>query len=166
MLRLLTFTFISLSLLNFSVAYEACENEINVTIKKTKQGKNTVLSEEEWHTEYQSLAAQEPYAPSKLVLGYAYWIYTSEEEWAAKYKNSQDKKKHCFMGCRLAKSVSLSTATYLAWYKEYQDLTDCDAKTFFDLEDQVATIFGAEYGVSGAVADSEDCFNYCNANKP
>ena len=48
------------------------------------------------------------------------------------------------------------TADYAAWYKEWKDLTDCDANTHFEGADYTAAMDGAL-----GVTDCRNCTTHC-----
>ena len=87
----------------------------------------------------------------------AYNVYTKEKKIADSLKN--DKKAHCYMGCRIAQEVNFKTAEYVGWMKEDQDIRDCKASTHFDEADFVATVKGAELAQSAL--DGKACFSSC-----
>lgn len=136
-------------------AQQACfETEKNVLTKK-------VFTEEDWKSTLKDWSASEPSSPGYVRLLLAWNLYNTEE--AALKKIKGDKRKHCYMGCRIAQDISLETAIYVAWYKEKKDLTDCSIKTLFEEYDYEVTLKGAEMGQENS--DSEYCLDQCNALK-
>lgn len=138
-----------------------CLNEPNVRARSAAP-----FSKEQWQGALRELMAQRPEVPSSMELSQAALIYFSESDKLKEFKSNRivDKKKHCYVGCRFAKVINTKTAAYFAWYKEYQDLTDCDPATNYDLHDVKATLKGARYASSNVLADSADCFSWCNRN--
>lgn len=132
-------------------SFQCFENEKDVTTKKifTEQGYNQSL--ESWLT-------GEPEHPGYFQLWKAYNFYSGEKPTLNKIKG--DKRKHCYIGCRMGQALPVDTAIYVAWYKEYQDLTDCERSTRFEVEDFDATLSGIDVGESSP-NDTEICFNFC-----
>jgi hypothetical protein len=89
---------------------------------------------------------QEPTYPGALKLGRAYLLYKNLLSVLSKIKN--DKVKHCYIGCEIAKNIDYITAEYTGWLKEDRDLKDCNPRTKFDFLDYLATINGARISVS------------------
>ncbi|MCC6138541.1 MAG: hypothetical protein IT287_07900, partial [Bdellovibrionaceae bacterium] len=119
------------------------------------------FTEEAWNATLEDWNSLEPLDPGFLQLFYAWDLYNKEEAIVAKIKG--DKRKHCYMGCRIAQQVSLDTAIYVAWYKEKKDLTDCKANTYFEVRDHEVTLQGAELGQVSA--EPQYCMDECNAIK-
>ena len=67
-----------------------------------------------------------------------------------------DKWKHCVVGFEVAQAASQGTAEYVAWRKEYQDLTDGRPGTSFEEEDYDATVDGALLLAQGETTASCD----------
>lgn len=119
------------------------------------------MSESQWQRAHQEWVDEEPKNPGYLNLLLAYGVYSAEKRRLGKLRG--DKRKHCYMGCRIARRISLNTAIYVAWYKEYEDLTDCNPKTFFEWRDYEFTVDGAEAGAS--MGNTGNCMKYCQ-NQP
>lgn len=115
----------------------------------------------EWQELTDEWAAEEPSNPGVLVLLAAYALYSLEKEKANSLRG--DKRKHCYMGCRIARNVSVKAAVYAAWLKEYEDLTDCNPNTYFEWRDYEVTVNGAEAGAS--MGNTGNCYDYCR-NQP
>lgn len=101
--------------------------------------------------------SEEPAAPGLLRLFRAYNLYQNEKSKVAKIRG--DKKKHCYLGCRMAEDIDLKTSVYVAWYKEQKDLTDCNSRTLFEVADFDATVEGAEKALRSN--SSQSCFDIC-----
>ena len=69
-----------------------------------------------------------------------------------------DKWVHCVLGAVIASATDLTTATYAAWLKEYQDLTDGRRNTGFDEIDAEATVDGARQATN---LGCMDCSSVC-----
>lgn len=119
------------------------------------------MSASEWQELSDEWAAEEPSNPGALVLLAAYALYSMEKEKANRLRG--DKRKHCYMGCRIARNVSVKAAVYAAWLKEYEDLTDCNPRTYFEWRDYEVTVNGAEAGAS--MGNTGNCYDYCQ-NQP
>ena len=149
---------IALSILLFSgsaFAQQACyETEKNVTTKK-------MFTEDEWNAALEDWDAQEPKDPGILKLFYAWNVYNKELPTANTFKG--DKRKHCYIGCRIAQDVSYETAVYVAWYKEKEDLTDCKKNSYFEHRDYEITIEGAELAKKSK--DAKYCLDECGKIK-
>lgn len=63
--------------------------------------------------------------------------------------SDDDKVKHCFMGHLLTQETNRPSAVFMAFYKEAQDVGDCNRRTRFEVADQVATVVGAGYAKRG-----------------
>lgn len=96
-----------------------------------------------------------PEPPNPIELVSAFSIYQVEKQRSLNYQN--DKVTHCYMGCRIYQKTSLSTLKYVAWLKEYQDLTDCRPQSHYEPTDYNATIWGAKVDNNSAKA----CENLC-----
>jgi hypothetical protein len=144
-------------------AYTVCSNELN-SAKATKKVP-VYLSVEEWQTAYDGLLKLEPQQPSYYDQWSGYTVYRDYREQSFKFRGNRDKKQHCFMGCLVANQINYGTAAYMAWYKEYLDITDCNRLTHFDLLDIAATMKGAAHGVITPVNSNADvCFDWCANN--
>jgi hypothetical protein len=63
------------------------------------------------------------------------------------------------VGCRISQEVNYRTAEYVGWYKEDQDIKDCNKSTHFDVADFDATVEGAQMGQSQI--DVAGCLQAC-----
>ncbi|MBY0386153.1 hypothetical protein K2X05_13420, partial [bacterium] len=120
-----------------------------------------IYTEDQWYEHLEKWENKAPPSPGLLSLFKAHQTYKKELSTAQKLKN--DKKKHCYIGCRIAQDTSLDVSTYVGWLKESEDIQDCDKKTFFEPLDFKSTVDGAEQ----AVVSSEPsfCFDYCQDYK-
>ncbi len=98
----------------------------------------------------------QPELPSFAHLIKAKKIIDAESKYALKLGN--DKTAHCYLGCRISESVNFETAKFTAWQKEYNDATDCNSKTKFEVADYGATIKGAERSFTKT---ANKCATYC-----
>lgn len=73
-------------------------------------------------------------------------------------EDHNDKWQHCLLGAEIGSSVSFEAASFTAWLKEFQDLTDGRPSTGFDEVDYEATLDGALQSVS---EKCEDCAEVC-----
>ena len=134
-----------------ALAQGYCSNvEVHPETRQTMSG-------EEWQSLKDEWSEEEPTNPGALVLLAAYAIYAMEKDTADQLRG--DKRKHCYMGCRIARRVSYNAAVYAAWLKEYEDLDDCNPNTYFEWRDYEVTVNGADAAVS--MGRSGDCFEYC-----
>ncbi len=142
---------ISLCISHLSFAQDSCwQNEIhpiNVTPYTQAEWENAIT---QWQT-------QKPSAPLITDLFKAHKTYKNELSTAQKLGN--DKRKHCYIGCRIAQDTSLEVATYVGWMKELEDLQDCDKNTFFEPLDMQATTDGAL--ASTNLTSQKGCYKYC-----
>lgn len=144
------FLFVLLLSFNIHADEERCwQNEINPATKRT------YTSAAVWQAELDRWKTKEPKAPSLDQLFRAYEIYKNEKSAAQKLKN--DKVKHCYIGCRIAQELNPQSAEYVGWYKEAQDLEDCERNTRFEEKDYEATLFGANLQVTGQEACVSSC---------
>ena len=70
-----------------------------------------------------------------------------------------DKKKHCYIGCRIAQDTSVEISIYVGWLKESDDIQDCNKKTFFEPLDFESTLDGAEFAETSSSPMS--CLEFC-----
>lgn len=135
-------------------AQSACyETEKNVTTKK-------MFTEDEWNTALMNWDTQEPTDPGIIALYGAWTVYkTALSEIKGNKKFNGDKRKHCYVGCRIAQDVDEVTATYVAWYKEKKDLTDCVEGSYFELRDHEATLLGIKLAEKSK--DPQYCLDEC-----
>jgi hypothetical protein len=118
-------------------------------------------TENEWHEHTQAWNERQPEEPGLLNLFWAHQTYKQELDTANSLKN--DKRKHCYIGCRIAQDTSLEVSTYVGWLKESEDLTDCNRKTLFETLDYQSTIEGAQQGATNG--DPESCYEFCQTYK-
>lgn len=106
----------------------------------------------------------QPEIPNFTDLLSAKRIIDAERSYALKFKN--DKRAHCYLGCRISADVNFETARYAAWQKEYSDATDCNPKTHFEVADYDATIKGAQREVKSPERAGlrKSCTDYCKKN--
>jgi hypothetical protein len=117
----------------------------------------TYLSEELYQQHLNHWKEQMPKQPSLAKLARAYFIFKEEKAKANNYK--KDKVKHCYIGCRLSQRLDFKTTHYVGWYKEQEDLTDCELRTHFEPKDLEATLDGAKHPGSAT-----QCQKYCHKN--
>lgn len=89
-------------------------------------------------------------------------IIDAEKSYSLKLGN--DKRAHCYLGCRISEDVNFETADFVAWQKEYNDATDCNQNTHFEIADYDATIKGARRGSSKKlvkIRTKKLCTDYC-----
>jgi hypothetical protein len=77
-----------------------------------------------------------------------------EARFYAQKKNGNDKIRHCFAGCYVAKKLDFKSAVLVGWFKELSDASDCSKKTSFEKKDYEATILGARAGRDDKVCES------------
>ena len=75
-------------------------------------------------------------------------------------QTQNDKWQHCVLGAEIGHSSSLEVASFAAWLKEFQDLTDGRTSTGFDEVDYEATVDGARQSIS---TKCENCAEVCAA---
>ena len=66
-----------------------------------------------------------------------------------------DKWLHCVVGSEIARVTSFQVADYVAWFKEFQDLTD----TRFESDDYTASVDGARQTTLERTC--EECSQVC-----
>lgn len=120
-----------------------------------------IYTEAQWYEHIDAWNALQPPEPSLWSLFWAHQTYKQELDTANTLKN--DKKKHCYIGCRIAQTTSLEVSTYVGWLKESEDITDCDRKTFFEMLDYQSTVDGALQGATDN--DAQMCYDFCEAYK-
>jgi|GEM_PF-1336547 hypothetical protein len=152
MLKVIIFSFTALlSVQAFAVEGECFRSEINPKTQKVYTSEKVYQADiDQWQT-------RAPESPGMAALMKAYNIFTKEKKIADSLKN--DKKAHCYIGCRISQDVNFKTAEYVGWMKEDQDIRDCKAGTHFDELDLIATIKGAEFGQTAA--DAKACLTSC-----
>ena len=134
-----------------AMANNCFDSEFNVSAQ-------TRFTAEDYFVTLNTWQSQEPESPGILELFLAYRIYKNESETTAEING--DKRQHCYIGCRITESVSYEAAMYAAWYKEYQDLTDCKRNTYFEVRDYEYTLKGAhEAEMNG---ESSSCYDTCS----
>lgn len=135
-------------------AGECFTQEVNPLTRKMYSSKEIYNEHiQEWTT----LA---PASPGLFALAKAYGIYSKEKDFANKLRN--DKRAHCYIGCRLSQEIDYRTAEYVGWLKEDRDIKDCKKSTHFDSSDYKATRVGATFGESQP--DAESCLKVCKEN--
>lgn len=134
---------------------KACfENEIDPQTRKIYRG------EDPYNADLEKLLAAEPPRPGMYSMYRTYNLVKAETPKANQLKN--DKRAHCYMGCRIANDISVEAAEYAAWYKEHKDLTDCVKRSRFELKDIVATQVGIRIGEKNSPhADVDFCQQTC-----
>lgn len=121
------------------VEVSACyKNEYNDRTKKV------FTSSDEYNETLYNWYFNAPPQANPLALIKAYKLYKIEEANSVKLGN--DKRAHCYIGCRIAQVVNFKTADYVGWIKEESDLRDCNLNTRFEEKDYLATRRGAEIG--------------------
>lgn len=133
---------------------ECFQSEVNPLTRK-------IYASSEVYTEHlREWTTLAPASPGLFVLAKAYGIYSREKDFTNKLKN--DKRAHCYIGCRLSQEIDYRTAEYVGWLKEDRDLKDCKKATHFDSADYKATRVGATLGESQV--DAEGCLKSCKLN--
>lgn len=112
-------------------------------------------SEAAWRNDISTWENQNVQVVSPLKLAIAYKVYKSELKNTKLLAN--DKVVHCVMGCKIMQQTDYKTANFLAWYKEYNDLTDCQKNSNFEFLDYEATVYGAD-----TAARALDCHKTCD----
>jgi hypothetical protein len=147
--------FVFKTLVLMASANEMCwKQEINPYSKTTYQ-------EAEWLKHSQAWNERQPEKPIFWSLFLAHQTYKQELETANTLNN--DKRKHCYIGCRIAQDTSPEVSTYVGWLKESEDLTDCNRKTLFETLDHQSTIEGARQGA--LVREPQECYEFCTSYK-
>lgn len=133
---------------------ECYTQEINPHTKKV------YVSKEQYDMHKQEWTTIAPESPGLFALAKAYRIYSREKDFANKLRN--DKRAHCYIGCRLSQEMDYRVAEYVGWLKEDRDIKDCNKATHFDSADYKATRSGATFGESQP--DAKGCVAVCKAN--
>lgn len=137
------------------------------------QTKRVYQNEAQWNVDQKKLSDATPRMPNFLRLKWG-WDLSRIEIKKTKGIGS-DKRKHCYVGCRIGYDIGHDVAVYAGYYKEADDITDCNIKTHFDLKDIDATILGADIAKKCAEestkenpkqADEEYCRTECRAAIP
>lgn len=115
---------------------------------------------EQYNSHKQEWTSIAPESPGLFALARAYGSYSREKAIATKLRN--DKRAHCYIGCRLSQEMDYRTAEYVGWLKEDRDIKDCSKATHFDSADYKATRAGATFGESQP--DAAGCVAVCKAN--
>jgi hypothetical protein len=97
--------------------------------------------------------------PGPLDAYSAYRIYKQEARMAQDFLRN-DKKVHCYMGCRMTQEANFATAQWAGWEKERRDLSDCNANSHFEVMDYTATVVGAHLGTQTQGRDA--CLKVCD----
>lgn len=137
-----------------SAAGECYTQEINPHAKKI------YASQEIYNMDKQEWTAIAPESPGIFALAKAYRIYSKEKDFANSLRN--DKRAHCYIGCRLSQEMDYRVAEYVGWLKEDRDIKDCNKATHFDSADYKATRMGATFGESQT--DAKGCVAVCKQN--
>ena len=158
-MKILNLTILFLSLLQISCASTAnannCwQNEVDPLTKKPFQ------TEYDYNNFKKNWDKQKPTTPNPFLLLKAFATYKSEQQTADSFKN--DKAAHCYIGCRIAQDTNYECADYAGWKKESDDLTDCKLQSYFEEEDYLATIAGAESGLENP--EKNHCREFCHPN--
>lgn len=136
-------------------AQESCwQQEVNPYTK-------SLYTQNEWQDHVEKWEEHAPSSPSLWSLFKAHQTYKKELSAAEKLKN--DKKKHCYLGCRIAQNTSFDVSTYVGWLKESEDLNDCDINTNFEPLDFASTVDGAAFAETNSSPIS--CFEFCQDYK-
>jgi len=101
--------------------------------------------------------SMKPPTPALGLLLKAKKIIEAEKEFSLTL--GTDKTAHCYLGCRIDHDVNLETAKFIAWQKEYNDATDCDVNTHFDIGDFEATVWGTS-------CNDGQCADFCKKLYP
>ncbi len=104
---------------------------------------------------------KQPEMPNIISLLKAKNLIDAEKKYALKLGN--DKRAHCYLGCRIGESINFKTAGFVAWQKEYNDATDCNSDTYFEIADYNATVDGAKKGAAKPESSKAQkfCTDYC-----
>jgi len=112
-LRILA-TVIILTNVSAANASDMCwDNERNPYTKKA-------YTEADWFEHTERWNELMPEEASLWSLFWAHKTYKAELDTANNLKN--DKRKHCYIGCRIAQDTSLAVSIYVGWLKESEDL--------------------------------------------
>ena len=149
-----SFLFILLMSAQAFAESECYTQEINPCTNKV------YASLEQYNTDKQEWASIAPESPGLFALAKAYGIYSREKDFANKLRN--DKRAHCYIGCRLSQEMNYRVAEYVGWLKEDRDIKDCNKSTHFDPADYKATRAGATFGESQT--DAAGCVAVCKRN--
>lgn len=147
--------FISISLVARADNKECYLYEIDPHTKKVYQNRA------QWEADRKALWNQTPEMPDILSLQAGYAVGVRE---SARSKGmGSDKRKHCYVGCRIAAEVSYEVAVYAAYYKENRDISDCDPNSRFEWEDIAATERGAKIAQKQSRPSPAFCRERCRA---
>ncbi len=145
----ISFSLSALALAEASADNACWQNEYNPLTKAVYE------SDAVYQEQLADWKATEPESAHPLKLMTAYNVYKNEKDKSLSLGN--DKMAHCYIGCRIHQKTDARTMTYVGWYKEMQDITDCKKATHFEEEDFLATISGAEVNSSSAAKCVEFC---------
>lgn len=136
---------------------EASFDDTNICWKKEYNplANKKYKSKKIYDSDLKNWESKRPSEPGLLDLAKAYSLFQGEKQNADKLL--RDKIKHCYFGCRIAHETDYTTADYVAWLKEYKDLTDCESNTRFEPRDYTATLDGAKH----PGANFDECSKYC-----
>lgn len=136
-------------------AAEACfTQEFNPTTNKV------FASQADYDAALSDWQFRAPTSPGLFSLARAYAVYNKEKATAQQITN--DKRAHCYVGCRISQDVDFRTAEYVGWLKEDRDIKDCNKGSHFDAADFDATVVGAQLGQSQM--DATGCMAACKQN--
>jgi hypothetical protein len=129
-------------------------SEIDPSTKKVYQNKA------QWDADLKGIWDSAPISRNPFLLFRGYEVSIVESRNAKGI--GSDKRKHCYVGCRIAEEVGYDIAIYAGIYKEDLDLTDCKISTRFDRSDLLATLVGAGIAKeSPGRADAAFCRSQC-----
>ncbi|MBX3017354.1 MAG: hypothetical protein KF767_05655 [Bdellovibrionaceae bacterium] len=152
--KLLVLFILAFALPAFAEEPACYQNEIDPATRKLYR------DEAPYQADLEALLASEPTRPGMYTLYRAYNLSKAETPNANALKN--DKRAHCYIGCRLANDISVEAAEYAAWYKEHRDLTDCQKASRFEPQDILATQVGIRLGEQNVPhADKAFCQRTC-----
>jgi hypothetical protein len=113
----------------------------------------------QWEADRAELWRLAPSAPSFYRRWQGYKVAMAES--VSSRGIGSDKRKHCYVGCRIAAQVGADVAEYAAYYKEDKDILDCNPQTHFDLTDITATMAGASLAIIPERSDPGFCRAEC-----
>ncbi len=129
-------------------------------------------TEAELSEELQRWQSRKPIEPGAFQQLQTWLYYKQHVSRANRYAKSDDKKKHCYVGCIISRYSGLEMAHYAGWKKELDDIMDCKKVTRFEPADLDATLKGADIGIrmnyqANPYFTPEDmCFDLCQHYVP
>lgn len=153
-MKTLSLFFVLFLMTQSAFAQECFSNEINPRTNKI------FSSAEVYQGVVQDWLSREPESPGIFTLARAYSIYKKEQ--AAAQALGNDKRAHCYMGCRISQGTNYRTSEYVGWMKEDRDIKDCKKGTRFEYADFDATVVGGQFGQSQV--DATGCVSICKQN--